>query len=551
MNLKKIFRSFLHSFDLYSEPVTLTFNKRKKISSTSGIFFSLLLLGLVISISHFKLESVFFRSNVYLENHVESVDSPPFLDIKNKFAITFSPIEYVAISGVRYFDFNITMGGVFKLLNGTQISTSKTYNLVPCNKSHFPMIKEDALIQSGMKNWICPDFNDESLDFLLKGTFGNDIYKYVRISIRACSKTNNLEPNTRCANEQEIKIMRKNYSKIYFNLILINNLIDLNNFDSPLKPIIEFPITLLEPNKTFVQKEFYLQNITVETDPTQSFNIFRSKSKDLKENGILFNGKVDNFVLTDISSSGLNYASLFLRVDNLKQNFVRRYDCFQDYLQSFGSLYSIFFLFFKIINGIFSKNSKITKIAKALYNIDDENKNQESKKHKIKFSILRNILNFFYALFNRLKVFGYQTKLVEEQINSELDIINIIISLKRLNNLKFLLMTDEQRLLFDLTGKEKFQNLNFKVVKNNKKNMKSLYNNSSPLKSPGRKDDFFENIKATFDYLKNDSKQSEISKKLCTILEKNNFLSLAANRKPSSNWIQPLKFNSSKWKLNQ
>ena len=528
MKLKKLFFFSLKKFDLFAEPVSLTFKESKKISTKSGSFFTLLLIIMVILISNSKLESIINRSTVYVQNFAKSTNTPPEINMKNRFAFYFSIPELGAINGKRYFDFTIGIGRILFLKNGTSISTNQNLNLVKCNISHFPMLTEQELIHSGINDWICPDYNDETIDFTVKGTFGNQEYKYIRINVKSCSNQTNIDNESHCVSEEEFQAMRKNNSKIYFDLVFINNLIDLNDFSKPYKPIVEFPAILIEPNRTFIQNEIYFQNTTISTDLTQTFNALRSEADYLNENSVIFNGKIDNYLLTDISSTGNLHASIFLRSDKLIQTFVRKYDCFQDYLQSLGSFYSVFFLIFSAINAYFSRPFKTNEIADALYNFNnDDNKklpnNQNNNTHQCKY-IINKFLNLWRLIIGRAKVHGYKFQMVEKQVNKDLDIIQMILNLKRLNNMKQVLINEKQRLILDLTGKETFENFIFNE-RNKMLKFFQRFSNMSTFRGNFKKsnESLLNKIDQSFEELKKDSK-NEISKKICQIIDSNNIL---------------------------
>ena len=230
-------------------------------------------------------------------------------------------------------------------------------------------------------------------------------------------------------------------------------------------------------------------------------------------------------MLTDISSIGNLHASIFLRSDKLIQKFVRKYDCFQDYLQSLGSFYSIFFLIFSAINAYFSRPFKTKEIATGLYNFtDDKNLPHEKNNQYHHNFIVKKIINFWLLLIGRAKVHGYKFQIVERQVNKDLDVIQMMLSLKRLNNLKQVLIDDKQRIILDLTGKEKFENFLFdernKMLKFFQRFSNMITFQGSLKKS---KELLLNKINKSFEELRRDAK-SEISKKICDIIEKNQIL---------------------------
>ena len=306
------------------------------------------------------------------------------------------------------------------------------------------------------------------------------------------------------------------------DVILINNIVDLNDFENPFKPNIEYSYLLFEPNKTFIQKEIYLQDVQVSSDLTQSFNALRFDSNYVHDQSFIFNGKVDQFTMTDISSVGFNYVSLYFRSDRLSKKFLRKYDCFQDYLQSLGSFYYIFFLFFTILNSHLSKPGKLLKYANSLYNFKNSNEDKAKILPHSQGYCRKKLDRLMLQLFGKSKINGYKQKIVEKQIYSDLDIIRFILSIKRLNNMKTILINDKQKLILDLTGKENFENI---ILKEQKKLTKFLnsFNETFSFRKKNINIGMFAKIEESFQSLQKDTK-SDISQKICFIVERNGIL---------------------------
>ena len=86
------------------------------------------------------------------------------------------------------------------------------------------MFTREQLISYGIKNWICPDFNE---DFDVMGKYYETTYQYIQIGLMKCSNSSNKLFNDSCASDDEIiDIKKKNSGKIYFSLRIINNLLN-------------------------------------------------------------------------------------------------------------------------------------------------------------------------------------------------------------------------------------------------------------------------------------------------------------------------------------
>ena len=119
----------------------------------------------------------------------------------------------------------------------------------------------------------------------------------------------------------------------------------------------------------------------------------------------------------------------------------------------------------------------------------------------------------------------------------------MMLSLKRLNNLKQVIINEKQRIILDLTGKEKFQNLIFNE-RNKMHKFFQRYSNTNSFRESLKKskESLFNKISSSFEELQRD-KENQISKNICAIIEKNNILTktskFSQNKKSvKSNYLQ-------------
>ena len=96
-------------------------------------------------------------------------------------------------------------------------------------KLSFSNVFTETLQKLGLR--LC--FNITNHDnFSTFGKFGDEFYQYIRIIISKCSNS------YFCASEEEIDQIFLN-NKIYTNIYVLNNIIDLSNFEKPMTLILK------------------------------------------------------------------------------------------------------------------------------------------------------------------------------------------------------------------------------------------------------------------------------------------------------------------------
>ena len=472
MRIKK----FLKKFDLFGESVALRFSGKKKFQTVLGSCLSVLMICLIFIFSFSKITSVIYRNTIYIQNKDEIALIPPQLNFQNRFAIFMTPYEVNSLSGKRYFDFYAIIGTQTLLKNGTTIRVKENYNLRKCSAEDFPMFSKEDLVKKGLNTWLCINATQNE-DLTTIGTFGSEIYQYIEIGVSGCSNKSNVHGGDFCASHDDLYTLFKSYTKFYVNLIMVNSLIDLTNFDKPLSPYIETSTYLISLNNYFIQKEFYFTPLKIMTDPTRTFNFLRDfyESEDIDD--WIYEKDQDDFVLNEgrTIDGRADYTNLYLRSGPKTKQFFRKYDTLQDFLQALGSFFSLFFIIFKTFSQLFLFSRMNRKIAYAIYNFEDRSGKKES--------ILKKFFRFVKGKNSNLMApqpegiprdSDITKKVIQKRINDDLDIIQILNRLKQFDILKALLLTPEQKYLLDLAGKPKFSDTLLIPTTNKVKKMVSI-----------------------------------------------------------------------------
>lgn len=474
--------------DMFGEPISLYLYEKKRFSTFYGGFLSLTLIIALLILTQSKFMNFYVRSNTSISKYEKISTVPPKIDMNNRFALSMNPLMMNSLTGKRYFDFLIKYSKYEFFENGTWVRTTQDIEVEQCNTTHFPMLSQEELNNSGINYWICPNF--QSQDFFIEGTFSQKIYNYIAIYVAECNNTNGSD--SYCANKEEIEEIKKNQSgKLYVNLKIINNLINLEDYSNPYTPYIDNVAFLINTDKLFVQKEIYLNELTILTDQTRSFNFLRDDENSVLEKIFTFNKNIETFSINEkmIDKNKTMYTAIFLRSSQLSQVYKRKYDSFQDYLQTVGALFSILYLISKLLVQKLTTNLLNQKVAKSIYYFPQKNKKNKAK-NKISEGTILNyspfkekffkfkqiIINKFKAMCYNDKNLGFKKSDINKALVTELDLIQLLRKMKELNNFKKLFLTKEQQTIFEFASKSNFIKSSNNLLVSTKKKSKIYLN---------------------------------------------------------------------------
>ena len=459
--MKKI-KVFLKSADIFSEPISLLLYKEKKYSTFGGGILTILMIIMLFLFSKNALNSVFYRTNINLNFNDLVNNRPAKISLKNRFALSVTPLIYSSLLGKRYFDYQFILGKYDFNEIGSYVSNKMYYNLTICNKSHFPMFSEDQLKYYQVKNWLCPDFNSPTANFDVLGTYNLGLYQYIQINILECQSKGK---DDICANESEIYDIRNTLGngKMYADLVIMNNILNYSNHEEPFTPFKDQIENVIGINNSYLQREIHFTAVQVETDQTRSFNFVRDMSEPDVKTDFIFERKMDSYTVNEnmmVNGKKL-FVSIYLRSGTLSKMYHRSYDCLENYMQVIGSLNSIFYFAFLLVNKILTRDNLTLKIAKNIYDFPKKKREKNERKLNMTYSmrflcfaLFRNIKNFFYKIRYKQK---YQIEKIKNAIFKDMDLIQLLIKVKEMENFKRVLLTDDQKILLNFIAKPKFE----------------------------------------------------------------------------------------------
>lgn len=558
------FKAFLKSIDLFGQPIQLSFNQNPVQKSLFGGFNTLLLISLFAIIAFQGFLSIVMRANITSYTTDIFSTQPPALNVDQKlmnWAITFQPADANVWQGNgKYFQLEILQGIYTRDVNGTVVKQKIPLELQPCRLESFETNAQQSLLglTTNISTFLCPK-DDEK--FFIEGKFSSARFSFLNFKISKCvNKTNET-----CASQEKIdSFFTKNGNKIYFNLLLMNNIINIYDFENTLYSFLDDRTYVLLNRDSYKEKNFYLTKNTIYTDDS----ILMTNYKEDLDTYVFENNYDETEV--PLSSKDSTYCSIYLRSNFLAKHQFRTFEKLGRFISYIGGFWSVLFLFFSILGKKYNKHKLLVKMANELYDFEAEKleslrrkdeekaggklgffglnilqkKNLESNAKQIKVADLksqknslenidRNIqsyvqkktqnkliesIKYLFECFFRKKeskeAFKVQQTLREKafcEIYKEVDIINLLRKLKQIDKIKALLLNHEQRNLFDFSKKtliSEHQHLTSSTLRILKKIKSRKF--SASRKKVDKFQENFKEIKSYYDafwVLKNDTNE--------------------------------------------
>lgn len=491
-------KSFLKAVDLFGHPIQLTFNQQEAQRSIFGGINTLILLSLFIGIAFQGFLNIMMRANITSYTTDIYSNQPPYIDISPdamNFAVSFTPTSLNVWDQMKYFKLEVFQGVYTRDLNGVTTKIKRAVKMVPCQLNTFTSSAQTVLLglTSNVSGFLCPKSDDV---FAVSGKFSSTNFTFLNFKLSKCKNSTNVT----CASKEAIdKAFTSAGGKVYLNFYLMNNIINIYDFDNTVNPFMDDRIYLLINRDSYKEKNFYFTQQKIFTD---SSIITTSYKEDIDT--FIFDNNFDESELTFNEADG-TYASVYFRSNFLAKYHYRTFEKLGKFVSYIGGFWSVLFLFFSIIGKRYNKHLFLVKIANQLY--DFENPNPESKEPKIRpndpsqkkefkkiklvdknekesnrgettensrinqnirlylkkkneYKLMKGLKYFFECFFKSSEKEKYksQKKLQNRafiEIYKDVDIIHLLKKMKQIDKLKSLLLNETQICLFDFDHKTK------------------------------------------------------------------------------------------------
>lgn len=476
--------SFLSKFDIFfGQRAFLYIRKRdEQTSNVSGALTIAMIVLLVIITGGFCYEMVSRQVVTIKYNTYDNLDEGIQLNPSNfMFAIGFENISFPEIN--RVFDIKFELRRVTRDEYGFLTKKDETHSLYPCKKENFQSQSynfEREFQKYGLKTMGCP--NVPAID--LKGSYLMDEFAYLRMNVVACQ--NSTENGFSCLSKEEaVKFIRSHEIRLQF--FYIDNIINPSSYERPIVPYLTNQQWLLSPLKEAKAVDMFLMK----------HNITSNKSwLPFSSNVTLITHRMPAQNLREqvYENENAPYFRLVLRMDQFKGEYYRQYMDLIELLSVVGGIVAALISAFGLIAIPYNIYKMRVTIANEIYEIHEkeaaENSNRESveegnevpigsdqmqvkrtetdgSKKKIqllndrfakqlsKKRIKTSLQGFCedYCCFWRKTPSENQIllKQIEERLQHDIDLIEVVKKLQQFEKLKDLLLSKEQREVFNYT----------------------------------------------------------------------------------------------------
>ena len=525
-------KNSLREVDMFGKSISLFFYGKKNYNSSIGGFLTISMIVLILILSNSLLTSIIYRTEVYFTTNDQIATLPPKISFKNRFAIHIDPLStYTHLpQKKKYFDIMFGYGTWFLNSTNQYVLETTYYNLTNCNESHFPMLSKQQFQNSGLSSSLCP--YDSNLELDLQGFFNLvDKYNYIEVTFRQCISRSEEEI---CANSSEVEeFMKTPKGEIYLDLYIVNNVLDSGNYEKPFNPFID-KITNVIGLSTFKQLEIYMTPVTLLTDPNRSSKYFKDQIEMIQTENFMYERKFDMFYNNKprLDNDREVYLSMYIQSSILHKIYNRSYDTFGDYCQQVGSLYSIFALFFGLLNKLIVSDDLNIKIAKSLYDFKKSTNIWAKKKSTLFIKSFHNKIKYFWDKYFQSR---QKSLIIDKVITKELDLTQLLLKIREIETFKKILLTKDQRTLFNYINRPKLKSelkiqskRDILYSKKIKKRSLTFSTNSFPMEDRRNRNDPQILIKAC-ENLKNEE-DNELNKKILKMLDEDEITSKIENK---------------------
>lgn len=352
----KSFYDELLKINLFYSSYKLKFNQSNKLESFIGLFFTICMLGLCLSLVITSGSDMIYRTKQNINSNTINLEENKRVNITDS-TLMFSfytdiPIEI--LRDKRMFTIEIgnflvnrlgTSEGPYEsekeiLLDWEVCGDNLEYYL---NKFNYYQNFTDLLLKNGFQNNICIKNMD---NITIGGLYTKDFFSNIFFRLKRCvNQTDGDKDEVSCFSDEEID---KTFSEsVYFNIYIRDAYIDTANYDNPIFYVVNNFYWMLDKNFK-LSVDIYNKESQLETDIGIIFEEF-------KQHRVLHFDYMRE-LLTSVNRNDGILLDLYINTSNRQSNISRRYMKFQELAAMIGGIIKAYMIVAEIICYYFYKH---------------------------------------------------------------------------------------------------------------------------------------------------------------------------------------------------
>jgi hypothetical protein len=372
--------SGLRSIDYFSQPIQITFNKKRSFATVLGGFLSLIIYCVTITLIFNSANGLLNKVNPKTTMTDSALFNAPLLNLTEQnliYAVTILNRNFES-----FYDDTIFTMEFSQFKRQRQNDGSMLTQYIKLNQTKCTMYEEEFKRRGFYKNYIANDiqsgvcFDNTSPGLVIGGDFGSDYFSNINFKIKRCVNSTNSKVICKSKDVIDDKLLNGYFQWYYFG-----NNIDINNYLNPYSISFANYFIVLDPKASkFI--DIFFKTVNISSDAGLIFESYEYKSALVYENSreqILVQ-VVDDLVIDFYMGSSKNYLT-----------YTRIYQKFQDFAANIGGLLKVMTVIAYFISIKFTHFSMYEKMFRSLYNFDygdeeEKNKIENSSINKFKFT---------------------------------------------------------------------------------------------------------------------------------------------------------------------
>jgi hypothetical protein len=315
----------LRTVDSFGQPVNLYFHGESLHKTAVGGFCTLMTVIFIIIMFINACIGLASKDNTFASTTINYQEDPPALDLStNDFSFMWS----IGLQDTGKYGLNNSIFNYFMTYekNVGKTKIQQKLALKPCTIQDYNNLDEFNTYNLGQK--LCPASND----FVVEGTFGADIFSFIKINVTTC--VNDTNPGITCASPEDIAIFLTQGSKKKIEFHFLNTVVNPLNYETPVSYFIDSIYWIVSPGFLILQSDVYFRSITLDT----FYGFFGETTKDTDSMGYL-KDREDN--IYQATATGTEYLNIYIRSGYYTTHILRTYETFLNVLSQIGGLWNI------------------------------------------------------------------------------------------------------------------------------------------------------------------------------------------------------------------